>query len=238
VPRVLGIELDSDFRAALAAIPGIPGLALTGMMLLDAAFILVSADQDFRGARNSLHVSIDNGIAEHWQYIKWGALALMLVFVAWVKRALIYVIWAVLFVYLLIDDSQQIHETYGLAIADALGFQPAFGLRALDFGELIVTALAAGPLLGTIGLVYLFASRSEERVFTHTMIALLIALAFFGGGRHAGHHGSVAVARHGAGYRGGWRRDDRRHRHGCLHDRLHDSGAAPRARRLLGRRGG
>ena len=175
MPRVLGIELDSDFRAALAAIPGIPGLALTGMMLLDAAFILVSADQDFRGARNSLHVSIDNGIAEHWQYIKWGALALMLVFVAWVKRALIYVIWAVLFVYLLIDDSQQIHETYGLAIADALGFQPAFGLRALDFGELIVTALAAGPLLGTIGLVYLFASRSEERVFTHTMIALLIA---------------------------------------------------------------
>ena len=106
----------------------------------------------------------------------------MLGFVAWVKRALIYVIWTVLFAYLLIDDSQQIHETHGLAIADALGFQPAFVLRPRDFGELIVTALAAGPLLGTIGLVYLFASRSEERVFTHTMIALLIALAFFGVG--------------------------------------------------------
>ena len=84
--------------------------------------------------------------------------------------------------HLLIDDSQQIHETYGLAIADAFGFQPAFGLRALDFGELVVTALAAGPLLGAIGLAYLFAPRSEERVFTHTMIALLIVLAFFGVG--------------------------------------------------------
>ena len=182
MPRVLGIEVDTDFRAALAAIPGNPGLALIGMMFIDAAFILVSADQDFREARNSLHVSVDNGIAEHWQYIKWGALALMLGFVAWVKRALIYVIWAVLFAYLLIDDSQQIHEIYGLTIADALGFQPAFGLRPQDFGELIVTALAAGPLLVAIGLVYLFASRSDERVFTHTMIALLIALALFGVG--------------------------------------------------------
>ena len=58
--------------------------------------------------------------------------------------------------YLLIDDSQQIHEIYGLTIADALGFQPAFGLRPQDFGELIVTALAAGPLLVAIGLVDLF----------------------------------------------------------------------------------
>ena len=67
------------------------------MMFIGCRVHLASArTEDFREARNSLHVSVDNGIAEHWQYIKWGALALMLGFVAWVKRALIYVIWAVL----------------------------------------------------------------------------------------------------------------------------------------------
>lgn len=182
MPRVLGIELDTDFKVALAAVPGLPALALIGMLFVDVAFILISIDQDFRGARTSLHVSIDNGIAEHWQYIKWAGLALALAYCAASQRAATYVVWALLFVYLLVDDSQQIHETYGVVIADTLGLRPAFGLRAQDFGELIVTALAAMPLFGAISLVYLFAARTEDRVFTHTMVALFVALAFFGVG--------------------------------------------------------
>lgn len=182
MPRVLGIELDTGFKVALAAVPGLPALALIGVLFVDVAFILVSIDQDFRGARTSLHVSIDNGIAEHWQYLKWGGLALALAYYAASQRAAIYVVWSLLFVYLLVDDSQQIHETYGVVIADALGLRPAFGLRAQDFGELIVTALAAVPLFGAITLIYLFAARREDRVFTHTMVALFVALAFFGVG--------------------------------------------------------
>ena len=182
MPRVLGVDFDTDFKSTVRSIPAAFALVLAGMLLVDAAFILASADQDYRGVRTSLHVSVDNGIAEHFQFLKWGLLALLLGYLAFVKRAPIYAAWAVLFLYLLVDDSQQIHETYGIKIADALGLKPAFGLRARDFGELAVTAIAAVPLFSLISLTYLFGARTPDRIFTHTMVVLLIWLAFFGVG--------------------------------------------------------
>lgn len=176
------VAWKTNFVPALRSLPGSCGLVLLGMLLVDFAFIVVSADQDFRGTRTSLHVSVDNGIAEHFQYVKWGALAVMLGVMALRKRASIYFIWGLLFLYLLIDDSQQIHETYGILIANALALPPAFGLRAQDFGELIVTAIACVPLLGSLALAYFFGARGQVRTFTHTMIGLLVALAFFGVG--------------------------------------------------------
>lgn len=179
---MFGIEFKTDLAATFKSIPTPGALLLIAMLCADIAFIIVSADQDYKGARNNLHVSIDNGIAEHWQYVKWALLALLLTFMSLRGRSVVYLAWALLFLYLLIDDSQQIHETYGGKIAAALELQPAFGLRAQDFGELAVTAIAAVPLFGFLAVAYLLTSQRDARTFTHDMIVLVVALAFFGVG--------------------------------------------------------
>lgn len=180
--RVFGMEFRTDLAATFKSIPTPSALLLITMLFVDIAFIIVSADQDYKGSRNNLHVSLDNGIAEHWQYVKWALLALLLAFMSLGRRSVVYLAWALLFLYLLIDDSQQIHETYGRKIASALEFQPALGLRAQDFGELAVTAIAAVPLFSFLAFAYLLTSQRDPRTFTHDMIVLVVALAFFGVG--------------------------------------------------------
>jgi hypothetical protein len=177
---VFGIEFRTDLAATFKSIPLPARLLVIGMVFVDIAFIIASADQDYKGVRNNFHVSLDNGIAEQWQYVKWSLLTLMLTFMSFKRRAVVYLAWALLFLYLLIDDSQQIHETYGEKIAVALAFKPAFGLRAQDFGELAVTAIAAVPLFSLIAAAYLLTSQRDARTFTHDMILLVVALAFFG----------------------------------------------------------
>lgn len=149
------------------------------MVAIDIVFVVISASEDIRGFQDRLHVSHDNGLAEHFQYLKWSALAIVLGYRAIVLRSPMHGAWAILFLYLLIDDSQQIHERFGEQIANAWQLHPMFGLRARDFGELIVTAIAAVPLALVIGAAYVFSGR-RARIFCRTMVLLLIALAFFG----------------------------------------------------------
>jgi hypothetical protein len=151
------------------------------MLCADAAFIVASAVENVQGLpRSRWHVAQEGGIAEQWQWVKWGALALLLGLMA-MSGSAVYLAWAAVFLYLLLDDSQAIHETYGWRLGQALGLQPAFGLRARDFGELMVTALAAVPLFGFLALAYR-TSRADARRFTRAMLALAVLLAIFGVG--------------------------------------------------------
>jgi surface polysaccharide O-acyltransferase-like enzyme len=54
-----------------------------------------------------------------------------------------------------------------------------FGLRAVDFGELAVTAFFASILFGVIGVAY-YRSDHDARSFSRSMLLLLVALAVFG----------------------------------------------------------
>jgi hypothetical protein len=149
----------------------------------DSVFILVSAVQDMQGLpRTPWHVSQDNGYAEHWQYAKWVLLALMFSLMALGDFSAVYLGWAATFLYLLFDDSLEIHETVGLRLAERFGFPAAFGLRPQDFGELVVTGIAASILLGLIAIAYLRTIRRDIRELTHGLVALLALLAVFGVG--------------------------------------------------------
>jgi hypothetical protein len=154
---------------------------LAALLCGDLIFIAISAVRDGQGlARDQWHVSVDGGIAEHWQYAKWAALTLLLGSLTLRRRSLVFFAWAALFLYLLVDDSQMIHERLGLWLATTLGLRPAIGLRPEDFGELLVTAGAAAPLFGLLAFAYVRTADAEARGFTRQMLVLVVALAAFG----------------------------------------------------------
>jgi hypothetical protein len=156
---------------------------LGGLLLVDIVFIAISSVQDAQGLPHGRwHVSYDNGLAERWQYVKWGLLALTFGVMAVRTASAVLMGWAALFLYLLLDDRLQIHEIVGQRLADAFGFPAAFGLRPQDFGELLVTGVAASVLLGVIAVAYLSTRSEDLRAVTHGLIALLLLLAVFGVG--------------------------------------------------------
>lgn len=54
--------------------------------------------------------------------------------------------FALLYGFVWVDDTALYHETAGTAIAQALDLEPALGLRAKDFGEVLAWLVAALPL--------------------------------------------------------------------------------------------
>ncbi|WP_165244088.1 hypothetical protein [Paludisphaera soli] len=123
----------------------------------------------------------DRGFGERFQYAKLLALVALLALLHRRQQWPIHAALVLVFGYLLVDDALMIHERLGEHLAERYALSPAFGLRAVDFGELIVSAVAGSVLLAQLGLAYWFGG-SEERVVGRNFIGLLLLLAFCGVG--------------------------------------------------------
>ncbi|MGH7392265.1 MAG: hypothetical protein ACREM3_22825, partial [Candidatus Rokuibacteriota bacterium] len=155
---------------------------LLGLLLsADLAFMVVHVVHVSTGYLSNPLNSLerDRGYAEFFQYTKlyWSVLLTGVLVVR--HRALVHVGWLAGFAYLLADDAFSIHETGGAHAVAALGLGPAFGLRAKDLGELIVTAIAGTAVLAILGLGY-WRSDDGGRALSRRLFGLLIALAFCG----------------------------------------------------------
>ena len=124
-------------------------------------------------------IDLDRGFAEVFQYVKFYWMALLFGSMAVVRTSATYAGWALAMTYLGADDSMRFHERAGRYLAEQLALPPMLGLRAVDFGELFVTAAAGAVLLAVIAAGYLRAP-AAQRALTRRMGALLVALAFFG----------------------------------------------------------
>ena len=72
-------------------------------------------------------VEMDWGYAEVYQYIKelWACILLLMLAASAARRPrLLYFAWAMLFMYLLLDDSLQLHERVGRKVSYFFNFQP------------------------------------------------------------------------------------------------------------------
>ena len=126
-----------------------------------------------------LWLTKDWSYAEVFQYLKELWTVLILGFGAWRRKSFLLTAWALLFSYLLMDDSLRIHEVIGSKISSSLQFRDAFGLRAVDFGEVLFSATVAIAFLIIISWAY-SRSRSTERKYSHFLSFFLIALAVTG----------------------------------------------------------
>ena len=84
------------------------------------------------------------------------------------KANLIYIAWATLFTYLLLDDSLQIHENAGAYLVNYFQIQVnLLDLRAQDIGEVIVTAISGLFLFLFIGWGYLVSVSETKQISKH-----------------------------------------------------------------------
>lgn len=125
------------------------------------------------------HIGHDRGYAERFQYVKEASLVLLFLSLAFVSGSRGYVVWALVFGYLLVDDMLQIHETLGELAATSLELSAIAGLRPEDIGQLIVSAVAGIVLLSPL-LLYYAKDKGDFRIDTRCLLLLILALAFFG----------------------------------------------------------
>lgn len=151
------------------------------LICTDVAFIGLHLVHLYTGhlSANVYSLGMDRGYAELFQYVKEYWLVILLCVLAFRGPTLIYSSWSLLFGYLLKDDCFTIHERFGSYAVRALSLKPMLGLRAQDFGELLVNGFAGTVLLILISIAY-FRCGDREKAFSRYLATMLIALAFFG----------------------------------------------------------
>ncbi|MBD3587476.1 hypothetical protein HHX48_17190 [Salinimonas sp. HHU 13199] len=160
---------------------GFPITVIIGLMVLsDLGFIMahLAFKLDLVSHPHFL-ITRDRGYAEVFQYLKifWVICLLALLFMR--HKAAVLLAWMFIFGYMLLDDSLKVHEAGGSYLVANLDIQPALRLRAQDFGELLVTAIAGTFLFSFLAVTYFKAGAYARRV-THRLLALVAAIAFFG----------------------------------------------------------
>jgi hypothetical protein len=157
---------------------------LVMLLLVDLVFLiihLIVTNIELGGPFNyrMLSISVDRGYPEVFQYIKMFWVILLLLYLARKRHRFLFISWSLLFFYLLLDDSLEIHERIGEVISAQLPFDTMIGLRAQDFGELIVTAIFAAVLFGIILIAHINSEEPGRRI-SRTLFKMILALVFFG----------------------------------------------------------
>jgi hypothetical protein len=131
----------------------------------------------FTDSRFSLE--IDRSFSEVFQYVKQYWIALIFCWLSILKFERSYLVWALLFGYLLLDDALMLHEVLGKRVAKYLQYHSMFKLRARDLGELTVNALAGMAFLLAIVGAYCWGTEEFRGVSKRLMLVLFL-LVFFG----------------------------------------------------------
>lgn len=126
-----------------------------------------------------LNINQDQGYAEIYMYLKELWIIILLIFIMIKTKTIGYSAWILLFLYILLDDSLEIHETLGGSLAASLGFPSFMGLRPQDFGELAVSSSVASVIFGLLLLFYLIGTKAYKDISLNIFL-LFLALVFFG----------------------------------------------------------
>jgi hypothetical protein len=120
--------------------------------------------------------------SEDFNYVKWLFCCLGCLWLFSRKRESLYLLWAALFFYFLIDDAEAIRYPAGAWIQSVMGWRPALALTGQDFGELAAACTAAAVLLPPIALRHRASDNAEARTFSWSLFPWLVVLLIFGVG--------------------------------------------------------
>jgi hypothetical protein len=151
------------------------------LLAADLVFIAAHVWLSSRGALSSdYNLARADSFPEYYQYAKWLACTALCTWAFARRRDALYLAWAALFLYLLLDDALELHEKIGISIAKSLAFVPALGLRAKDFGEIAVTLIAGLLLIGLIAICHRRSDDDRARALTWALLPWLGLLVFSG----------------------------------------------------------
>ena len=150
------------------------------LVFADIVFIVLHTLHHDTGLLPSSLFSLaqERGYGEMYQYIKEFWIVVLLFILAITRLNFLYVAWALLFVYLLLDDSFQIHERGGVFLANYLNLEPKYGLQAEEFGQLFISIFFGGFFLAIIGVSH-YLSNVSDRIISKYLFIMLIILIFF-----------------------------------------------------------
>ena len=148
---------------------------------VDFVFLLLHFLNDMDILLNSRLFSVeeDGGYSEMYQYLKWVLIIVLNIMLSLKTKAIGYLAWATFFLYLLADDSLQIHEKVGEFFAGFFNLSPFLGLRPQDYGELSVCILA-GLIFSPLILWSYRSGSAEYKKVTLDLVMLIALLVFFG----------------------------------------------------------
>ncbi len=157
-------------------------------LMADFVFILLHIGHKFTDYLPDYmyNIEYDGGYAEMFQYIKEFWIVLLLLYLALKKSKLLYLGWTLLFLFILIDDAFQIHESIGGPyigpwLSDIFGRSSRFGLKFKDYGELAVSAVSGGLFAIFIGLMH-YKSEGPARKVSRDLSVMVALLVLFGVG--------------------------------------------------------
>jgi hypothetical protein len=166
-------------RISESTLPAVAVLLL--LLCADAAFTLLHLINVETGWLRAARISLEaeGGPAEVFQYLKefWVMVCMVAAFVS--TRHAVYVSWALVFLFLLADDSMQLHENVGTWLGERYGLPAPLGLRPNDIGELLFVATAGLIMLAVVGVAAWRGTEQSRRV-TRDLAMLMISLAVVG----------------------------------------------------------
>ena len=125
-----------------------------------------------------LRIDADGGLPEIFNYIKIFMIVVLMVILVARHRKFIYLALALLFTVVLLDDSLGFHEKGGELMADWLGLEPMWGMRDVDFGEVITWALI-GLVIMPVSIIGLKQAKPPDSDNAWTILMTFAWLLFF-----------------------------------------------------------
>ncbi len=163
------------------------------LLSIDFAFILVNVvaavAKDAHLISNVptlLKITEDRALPEDFNYLKWLVICIALAWTSLRDRWLAPVLWAVVFLIILIDDSFQVHEHVGSSLSEWLDLHDSALFDGKDVGELAVFG-AMGLLSLSIVAILLRQRDHASRLLSRRYLLIVLVLGFFGVGVDAIH---------------------------------------------------
>lgn len=186
--RTPPVPLEAQGASAASPSPSATGLLLLLLVAGDVLFVLLHVAHVttpvFQDPRFSLEM--ERGFGEVYQYLKEYWIALLLLLIGVRRRIPVFVAWSALFGYLLADDSFELHERLGSALARGLALPEDWLIRGRDVGEVLVAGGMGVLALAVIGLTHV-RSDARARWVSGRLLRRLALLVFFGVGVDAVH---------------------------------------------------
>lgn len=164
------LSLRRERPVVLAAV-----LLLVGDLLIIAVHG-IAAVQD--RVDHLYYVDSDRGYGELFQYLKYAWLLVLLGIYAVEQRSWRVATWLPLFTYFLLDDALAVHERAGEWVAQRWSLAPVLGLRAVDLGELLVSAAAGLLVLLPVALAFVGSTPPTRQIFYGLGLLVAVLLSF------------------------------------------------------------
>ncbi len=152
---------------------------LSLLLAADAVLVILYALYGFKFLTDPKFGLIEDwSYAEVFQYTKEFWIVLLLLIISIRTGSWRYATWIGVFVYILLDDSCQIHEFAGGQISQLLSIEQWGSFTGQNFGELVFMGSVAG-IVGTMVLASLWKADQFYLQTAITLFAMMAVFAFF-----------------------------------------------------------